>query len=81
MAVIPDWIRDPCHPHQPHNNVPSARPNPGSNRQALLARPVGNEAQMESDYTALNPLEQAVLWRMLELGTRFRPYDADALQF
>ncbi|HEY8907950.1 MAG TPA: ATP-binding protein, partial [Rhodoferax sp.] len=27
------------------------------------------------------PIEQAVLWRMLELGTRFRPYDADALQF
>ena len=40
-----------------------------------------DEAQMVSDYTALRPLEQAVLWRMLELGTRFRPYDADALQF
>ncbi len=40
-----------------------------------------DEAQMQSDYTALKPLEQAVLWRMLELGTRFRPYDADALQF
>ena len=40
-----------------------------------------DEAQMESDYTALRPLEQAVLWRMLALGTRFRPYDADALQF
>lgn len=40
-----------------------------------------DEAQMESDYTALRPLEQAVLWRMLEQGTRFRPYDADALQF
>ena len=36
---------------------------------------------MASDYTALNPLKQAVLWRMLKLGTRFRPYDADALQF
>lgn len=40
-----------------------------------------DEAQLESDYTALRPLEQAVLWRMLTLGTRFRPYDADALQF
>jgi hypothetical protein len=40
-----------------------------------------DETQMESDYTALRPLEQAVLWRMLALGTRFRPYDADALQF
>lgn len=40
-----------------------------------------DEAQMESDYTALKPLEQAVLWRMLEQGPRFRPYDADALLF
>lgn len=40
-----------------------------------------DEAQMERDYAALKPLEQAVLWRMLELGTRFRPYDAEALQF
>ena len=40
-----------------------------------------DEAQMASDYTALRPLEQAVLWCMLELGPRFRPYDADALQF
>lgn len=40
-----------------------------------------DEAQLESDYTALKPLEQAVLWRMLALGVRFRPYDADALQF
>ena len=40
-----------------------------------------DEAQMHSDYTALKPLEQAVLWRMLEKGTAFRPYDAEALQF
>ncbi|MFO1468964.1 MAG: hypothetical protein U1F35_21360 [Steroidobacteraceae bacterium] len=40
-----------------------------------------DEAQMESDYLALKPLEQAVLWRMLDMGTRFRPYDADALRF
>lgn len=40
-----------------------------------------DEAQMESDYLALKPLEQAVLWRLIELGARFRPYDADALQF
>ena len=40
-----------------------------------------DEAQMASDYTALRPLEQAVLWRMLAQGTRFRPYDAEALQF
>lgn len=26
-------------------------------------------------------MEQAVLWRMLELGPKFRPYDADARAF
>ena len=57
----------------------------GRFEDAMLAKAVeqqqNDEAQMESDYTALKPLEQAVLWRMLALGTRFRPYDADALQF
>ena len=37
--------------------------------------------QMTSDYLALRPLEQAVIWRMLEQGPRFRPYDAEALRF
>jgi hypothetical protein len=46
-----------------------------------LQKQQADESQMESDFTALRPLEQAVLWRMLELGTRFRPYDAEALQF
>lgn len=36
---------------------------------------------MESDFLGLKPLEQAVLWRMLEQGPRFRPYDAEALKF
>lgn len=40
-----------------------------------------DEAQMQSDYLALKPLEQAVLSRMLAQGARFRPYDADALRF
>lgn len=40
-----------------------------------------DEAQMESDYLGLKPLERAVLWRMLEQGPRFRPYDAEALKF
>jgi hypothetical protein len=40
-----------------------------------------DEDQMARDYAALKPLEQAVLWRMLELGARFRPYDAEALHF
>lgn len=40
-----------------------------------------DEAQMAAEYLALTPLEQAVLWRLLEQGPRFKPYDADALQF
>lgn len=37
--------------------------------------------QMASDYLALRAVEQAVIWRMLEQGPRFRPYDAEALTF
>lgn len=48
---------------------------------AARQRQRDDEAQMESDYLGLKPLEQAVLWRMLELGPRFRPYDAEALRF
>jgi len=48
---------------------------------AALQRQRDDEAQMESDYLGLKPHEQAVLWRMLELGPRFRPYDAEALKF
>lgn len=40
-----------------------------------------DKAQMESDYLGLKPTEQAVLWRMLEQGPRFRAYDAEALRF
>lgn len=40
-----------------------------------------DEAQMESDYLGLKPSEQTVLWRMLDQGPRFRPYDAGALRF
>lgn len=39
------------------------------------------EAQMESEYQGLKPLEQAVLWRLLEQGQRFRPYDGETLRF
>lgn len=44
-------------------------------------RQLEDEAQMESEFLALRPLEQAVLWRVLEQGARFRPYDSDALRF
>jgi hypothetical protein len=57
----------------------------GRFEEAMLAKArqqlQDDEDQMERDYAALKPLEQAVLWRMLEIGTRFRPYDAEALQF
>lgn len=49
--------------------------------QAARERQQADEAQMESEYLALRPLEQAVLWRMLEQGSRFRPYDGAALRF
>jgi hypothetical protein len=49
--------------------------------QAALEQQQRDEAQMESDYLGLKPIEQAVLWRMLEQGQRFRPYDAEALGF
>ena len=49
--------------------------------QAAAAQQQQDEAQMESDYLGLKPSEQAVLWRMLEQGPRFRPYDAEALRF
>jgi len=38
-------------------------------------------AAMASTWRALRPLEQALLWRMLETGARFRPFDGDALGF
>lgn len=40
-----------------------------------------DEAQMTADYLGLKPTEQVLLWRMLDQGPRFRPYDADALRF
>jgi hypothetical protein len=48
---------------------------------AAQQRQQTEEAQMESEYLALRPLEQAVLWRLLEQGPRFRPYDGEALRF
>ena len=48
---------------------------------AAAQRQTADEAQMESDFLGLRPIEQAVLWRMLEQGPLFRPYDAEALRF
>ena len=49
--------------------------------QAAKERQQADETQMESEYLALRPLEQALLWRLLEQGSRFRPYDGEALHF
>lgn len=49
--------------------------------RAAAQRQADDEAQMEAEYLALRPIEQAVLWRMLDQGRAFRPYDAEALAF
>ena len=49
--------------------------------QAALQRQRDDQFQMESDYLGLKPVEQAVLWRLLDQAHRFRPYDAEALRF
>jgi hypothetical protein len=38
-------------------------------------------SEMASDYIGLPAAEQVVLWRLLEQGQKFRPYDAAALAF
>lgn len=40
-----------------------------------------DRAQMASEFQALSPVEQVVLWRLLEQGAAFRPYDAGAKAF
>jgi hypothetical protein len=49
--------------------------------QAGQARQRDDQLQMESDYLGLKPVEQAVLWRLLDQAQRFRPYDVEALRF
>lgn len=39
------------------------------------------EQDMASGYLGLDPLQQAVLWRMLEMGEGFRPYNAESRTF
>ncbi len=39
------------------------------------------QSRMASQYAGLRPLEQAIIWRLLEQGGKFRPYDAESLQF
>ncbi|WP_372609475.1 hypothetical protein [Halomonas sp.] len=40
-----------------------------------------DRADMESLYLGLQTLHQAILWRLLESGGHFRPYDSEALAF
>ncbi|RZT36450.1 ATP-binding protein [Cupriavidus agavae] len=46
-----------------------------------MARREQDAAQMRADFLGLRPLERAVLWRVLEVGRNFRPYDGEALAF
>lgn len=48
--------------------------------EAARQRLADDEAQMEAEFLSLKPIQRAVLARLLELGPRFRPYDADALR-
>lgn len=55
---------------------------PEANLYRLCEQHVEREhQQVQADFLALNTLEHAVLWRLLQLGERFRPYDTDALEF
>jgi hypothetical protein len=49
--------------------------------QTAQQRQVEDEAHMESAFLGLKPLEQVVLWRLLEQAQRFRPYDGESLRF
>jgi hypothetical protein len=49
--------------------------------QAAQQCQADDESQMESEYLGLKAVERAVLWRLLEQGQRFRPYDGEALRF
>lgn len=50
-------------------------------RWAAQTSLVEDEIRWDADFIALRPVEQAILWRLLQQGPRFRPYDADALAF
>lgn len=49
--------------------------------EAALEQQAADRADMESLFLGLPPLQQAVLWRLLDRHTRFRPYDNEALGF
>lgn len=59
--------------------------NGGSFETRLLAdaqeQQQGLERSMAGDYLGLEPLQQAVLWRMLDMGEAFRPYHAESRAF
>ena len=65
----------------PLNDPP---PGPGFEESLLTLSDEWQKDQqrtMASSFLGLRPIEQVVLWRMLEQESRFRPYDADALAF
>ena len=40
-----------------------------------------HHAELQSSWRALDPLERAIVWRMLATRGRFRPFDADSMAF
>ena len=58
---------------------------PGRFEEALLNASAEHqrkdESQREADFLGLKPIEQVVLWRMLEQAGRFRAFDSEALRF
>lgn len=61
--------------------VPSDEPFEDRLLRLAHAQEEEGEQQMASDFLGLSLLDQAVLWRVLEQGAKFRPYDANALAF
>jgi len=53
----------------------------GSVLNAATEHVLAEESQMESDFLGLSPIEQVVMWRLLEQESKFRAYDAAALEF
>ena len=48
---------------------------------AATERQQADHERMTAEFTALPHLQQAVLWRLLDQGERFRPYDSAVLTF
>ncbi len=50
-------------------------------KELALTRRVRDRDGLTQIYLGLNPLEQSIMWRMLDQGAGFKPFGADALTF